>query len=114
MGLSLSLTSPHPFPREVCEFLTTASRPGRVTIYMDGSFELVQVLLIYALTQTSVEKIARYGRGATGIYVPPTADCPALALQLITPPGRANAWSGTPTTMDQGSSRTHQTSTGLD
>ena len=83
------MTSSHPLPREVREFLTAVSRPERVTIYTDGSFELVHVPLISALTQSSAEKIAMYGRGATGIYVPPTDDRPALALQLITPPGRA-------------------------
>lgn len=74
-----------PIPWEIREFVTEAARPGRVTIYTDIFSKLVHVPMIWALTQTKID----YGGGATGVYVSPANDRPALALQLTTPLCRA-------------------------
>jgi hypothetical protein len=49
----------------------------------------VQVRLLAALILSKTDQTAQYGRGAAGIYVPPTAGHPELALQLTAPLGRA-------------------------
>ncbi len=45
--------------------------------------------MLHALTLSRSDQVAQYGRGATGIYLPPTEGRSALALQLTTPIGRA-------------------------
>ena len=89
LGLSLSNPPPTPLPQGVVDFIAALTAKGQVTVYTDGSFELVRVPLLSALTLSKTDQTAHYGRGATGIYVPPSASHPAIALQLTTPLGRA-------------------------
>ena len=65
--------------------MEAAANPDHVTVYTDGSFDLVRVPLLASLTMSRTDLTAQYGRGATGIYVPPSQGRPALALQLTTP-----------------------------
>jgi hypothetical protein len=89
LGLSLSKPTPTPLPQGVVDFITALADMGQVTVYTDGSFELVRVPLLSALTLSKTDQTTHYGRGATGIYVPSSARHPAIALQLTTPLGRA-------------------------
>ena len=89
IGLSLTRAPRAELPQGVTDFIQAVSTRNQVTIYTDGSFELVRVPLLAALTLSRTDQTAQYGRGATGIYIPPDEDQTALALQLTTPLGRA-------------------------
>ena len=80
LGLSLSKSNPTPLPRGVLDFIEALHTKGQVTVYTDGSFELVRVPLLSALTLSKTDLTAQFGRGATGVYVPPSAGHPAMAL----------------------------------
>ncbi len=68
--------------------MEAAANPAQVTVYMNRSVDLVRVFHLASLTLSRTDQTAQYGRGATGIYVPPSQGRPALALQLTTPMGR--------------------------
>jgi hypothetical protein len=89
LDISLTRSATAELPQGVTDFLQAVRTKEQVTIFTDGSFELVKVPLLSALTLSRSDQITQFGRGATGIYIPPSEGHPALALQLTTPTGRA-------------------------
>ncbi len=87
LGLTLSQVVPSSLPQGVLDFLAAMTTTDTTVIYTDGSFDLVHVPLLDALTAPRTVQTTRYGRGATGIYSPPQDRPPALALQPTTPQG---------------------------
>ncbi len=89
LGISLTRELPAKLLQGVTDFLQAVTNKGQVTIYTDESFKLVRVPLLGALTLSKTDQTAQYERRVTGIYIPPSAGHPALALQLTTPMRRA-------------------------
>lgn len=64
--ITLSQAVPAQFPQGVKEFIEAAANSDQVTVYTDGSFELVRVPLLESLTLSRTDQTAQYGRGRQG------------------------------------------------